>query len=159
MIAIRPCREDDSDTVLDIYNRAVREIACKDYSPAQIAAWAPWDRDTSAFAARLRAKPTFIAEIGDHAAGFADLEPDGHIDLFFVHPEHQRRGVGTALLDFLEALARSHGLDRLYAEVSITARPLFDGRGFAIIAPQLVEIRGQTLRNYKMEKLLGETSP
>lgn len=153
MIAIRPCKGTESDTILDIYNRSVREIAARDYTPAQIAAWAPEHGDMRAFAARLLAKPTFIAEIDGRAAGFCDLEDDGHIDLFFVHPDFQRCGVGRALLAHIEARAKQIGLARLYAEVSITARPFFERYGFRVLAKQTVEIRGQSLRNYRMEKL------
>ncbi len=153
MIAVRPYNGTESRTILDIYNRSVREIAARDYTPAQIAAWAPEHRDIQAFAARLLSKPTIIAEIDGRAAGFCDLEDDGHIDLFFVHLDFQRCGVGRALLAHIEVRAKQIRLARLYAEVSITARPFFERYGFRVLAEQTVEIRGQSLRNCRMEKL------
>lgn len=147
-------REDDLETLAQIFNRSIREIAARDYSPAQIAAWAHEDRDRTAFAARHASRPTFIAELAGAAAGFTDLAADGLIDFLFVHPDFQRRGVGRALLAHVEALARRQGLARLYAEVSITARPLFQACGFGILASQTVEHRGQTFINYRMEKRL-----
>lgn len=154
MIVIRSYRDSDCDTVLDIFNRSIREVASRDYSPAQVAAWAHEDRDMAAFAAKHANRPTFIAEVNGVAAGFSDLEADGLIDFLFVHPGFQRRGVGRALLAHVETLARRQELARLYAEVSITARPLFEACDFAVLTSQIVEHRGQTFANYRMEKRL-----
>jgi putative acetyltransferase len=154
VITIRSYRASDCDTVLDIFNRSIREVACRDYSPAQVAAWAHEDRDMAAFAAKHASRPTFIAEVDGAAAGFSDLETDGLVDFLFVHPGFQRRGVGRALLSHIEALARRQGPARLYAQVSITARPLFEACGFGVRAIQSVEHRGQTFTNYRMEKRL-----
>ena len=59
-----------------------------------------------------------------------------------------------ALLDRIEAMAREQGLHRLFTEASITARPVFEHRGFHVEAAQDVALRGQTFRNYRMAKAL-----
>jgi N-acetylglutamate synthase-like GNAT family acetyltransferase len=43
-IAIKPYRQADHDATIDIFLRAIREIAAKDYNPSQIEAWAQVDR-------------------------------------------------------------------------------------------------------------------
>ena len=88
--------------------------------------------------------------------GFADLEADGHLDCMYVHADYQRRGVASRLLSEVEAAGKAQGLNRLYSEVSITARPFFERRGFRVIAPQLVTARGQEFLNYRMEKFLAD---
>src|SRR5471030_3463667 len=103
MIEIREYRDSDCAALADIFQRAVREIARKDYSPMQVVAWAPEMRDIEAFAAGRTAKPTFVAEYDGQVAGFTDLDGDGHIDMFFVNPDFQRRGVGSAMLRFLRS--------------------------------------------------------
>ncbi|HTX06424.1 MAG TPA: GNAT family N-acetyltransferase, partial [Steroidobacteraceae bacterium] len=85
-------------------------------------------------------------------AGFSDLEADGHIDLLYVHPDFQRRGVARALLEHIESAARERSLLRLYTEASITARPVFEARGFRVIAPRTVTVGGESMINYRMEK-------
>ena len=45
------------------------------------------------------------------------------------------------------------GITRFYSEVSITARPFYEKFGFKVAKEQTVEIRGQKLRNFVMEKL------
>jgi putative acetyltransferase len=37
----------------------------------------------------------------------------------------------------------------------LAARPFFERRGFSIVTAQLAEKRGQFLRNFRMEKVLG----
>ena len=154
MIEIRDYRETDGVALADIFQRAVREIARKDYSPVQVMAWAPDAPDTAVFAARRGAKPTFVAEYDGKLAGFTDLDGDGHIDMFYVNPDFQRRGVASAMLRFLAERAQSEKRKRLHSEVSITARPVFERHGFKVLAYQTVQTNGQALGNYRMEKLL-----
>lgn len=44
------------------------------------------------------------------------VDDDAHLVLFAVRPERQRRGVGTALLAWLEACARVAGSERIQVE-------------------------------------------
>jgi putative acetyltransferase len=82
------------------------------------------------------------------------LDDDGHIDMFYVSPDFQRRGVAGAMLRFLTERAKGERRKRLHSEVSITARPVFERHGFKVLAYQAVQTNGQTLGNYRMEKLL-----
>ncbi len=154
MIEIRDYQDSDCDALADIFTRAVRQIARRDYSPAQILAWAPETCDMEKFAARRHARPTFVAEYKGQVAGFTDLDAEGHIDMFYVNPDFQRRGVGSAMLRFVTVRAQNERVKRLHGEVSITARPVFERHGFKVLAYQTVETNGQALGNYRMEKLL-----
>jgi putative acetyltransferase len=150
---IRLYQPSDLGAVIAIFSGAVRKIAAKDYDQAQIEAWAQADRDEWA-EARL-SRPTWVAAFGQETVGFTDLEPNGHLDMMFVHPAYQSRRVASALLEQVERSAQAQGLLRIFTEASITARPFFGRRGFRVTAPQIVEIRGQTLINFQMEKLLN----
>jgi len=145
----------DLDAVMDLFRESVRRIAIRDYSEAQVKVWAPDEPDRERWAARRASRPTWIAEIDGDIAGFTDLEPDGHVDMMFVHPDHQGKGVASALLETAESEAARLGLDRLYTEASITARPFFERKGFRVIAPQTVSLRGMDFINYRMEKRLA----
>ena len=100
-------------------------------------------------------RPTWVARLGGAVVGFTDLETDGHLDMMFVHPARQGRGIASQLLATVEAAARADSLARIFTEASITARPFFERRGFRLIAAQTVAIRGHALTNFRMEKLLG----
>jgi len=153
-IEIRDYRQEDCAALAGIFHRAVREIARKDYSRAQVLAWAPQLPDLDTFAARRSARSTFVAEYDTQPAGFTDLNTDGHIDMFYVNPDFQRRRVASAMLRFLITRGMKDGRKRLFSEVSITARPVFERHGFKVLAYQTVQTNGQTLGNYRMEKLL-----
>ena len=107
---------------------------------------------TEVAAAYGHVRRKFVAAQGEGVLGFAEFEGDGHIDTLYVHHEYQGCGIATRLLETIEAEARRLGLARLYTEASITARPFFERRGFSVVTPQRVEVRGQTFRNYRMEK-------
>jgi len=110
--------------------------------------------DVNAWAVRCAQGQTFVAQIDTIPVGFMSLEPDGHLDLLYVHAQHQRQGIASALLSRVESAARDQGLTRLFTESSITARAFFERRGFRMIAPQRVSMRGQEFINYRMEKAL-----
>jgi putative acetyltransferase len=46
------------------------------------------------------------------------------------------------------------GTRRLFAEVSVTARPFFERHGFAVLAEQEVAVREVRLTNYRIERPL-----
>jgi putative acetyltransferase len=149
---IRAYQPTDLDAVIAIFVGAIREVAARDYDPAQIDAWSRVDRQR--WEVRRLSRPTWIAVLGEAPVGFTDLEPDGHLDMMFVHPAHQGVGVATALLATVEAAARARGLPRLFTEASITAKPFFARRGFSVLGPQLVGAPGRQLMNFRMEKRL-----
>lgn len=153
LIPIRPYLPSDADATADIFLRAIREVAAKDYSPGQVNAWARID-DRARWAIRRSSRPAWIAELEYKPVGFTDLVPDGYLDMMFVHPEYQGLGVASLLLDQVEQKARELGLDRIHTEASITARPFFERRGFRVVKSQQVEKRGETLSNFLMDKSL-----
>jgi putative acetyltransferase len=152
MISIRRYTSNDLDEVISVFQGAVRKVASRDYDEAQIDAWAQVER--SGWSLARGSKPTWVAENGSAVIGFSDLEPDGHLDMMFVHPGYQGIGVATALLETVQAAALDLNLAKIFTEASITGRPFFERRGFVVIDPQRVEKRGQTFRTYKMTKLL-----
>ena len=140
----------DLDAVVSVFLRSVRGVASRDYDAGQIAAWAQVDRDVWSY--RRLDRPTWVALIDDVIAGFIDLESSGHIDMLFVDPACQRRGVASALLDTVENAAHVQRLAVLDTDASITARPFFEKHGFRVVRSQDVALRGQRLTNFRMEK-------
>ena len=141
----------DLDAVIGVFLRSVREVASRDYDAEQIAAWAQADRDV--WSRRRLERPTWVALLDDVIAGFIDLEGSGHIEMLFVDPASQRRGVASVLLDTVNAACKQR-LELLDTDASITARPFFEKHGFQVVRPQDVALRGQRLTNFRMEKRL-----
>jgi putative acetyltransferase len=141
--------------LLTLFRDTIRRVNCRDYSPAQITAWASDDIDSDEWAARFAGRFVVVAEDAGGLAGFAELEVNGHIDRMYVSVDHQGQGVGRVLLAEVVAEARRLGLVRLLVEASITARPFFESQGFAMLAPQVVVCRGVEFVNYRMERMLA----
>jgi putative acetyltransferase len=133
----------------------VQTLASRDYTQSQRHAWAAAIRDVEEFARRCAATMTWVALCEAQLAGFSVLEPDGHIDMLYVHPRFARRGVARALLTQIESIATTRGIPRLYTEASLTARPVFERSGFELIAAQTVTVDGEEMPNYRMEKRLS----
>lgn len=86
--------------------------------------------------------------------GFVELEGDGRLDMFYCRRDIVGRGVGTLLYAAVEERARGLGLGGIFTEASITARPFFEGRGFAVLERNVVLRHGVELVNFSMEKVL-----
>ena len=86
---------------------------------------------------------------GEIVIGFADMDRSGYLDRLYVHKDHQRQGVASALCDRLEKEIEA---DRYLTHASITARPFFEKRGYKTVREQQVERNGVLLTNYVMER-------
>ena len=156
---IREAVPGDVPQIVRIFFETIHRVNTRDYTAAQVAAWAPAVPDAEAWAARkLPTRTTFVADDDGVIAGFGELEPSGHIDCFYCRHDYQRRGVGSAILARIEERARSLGAARLFAEVSITAHPFFEARGFSVVRQQTVVRRGVELTNFVMDKPLPPSS-
>ena len=126
-------------------------VCAADYTPAELDAWAPPEGpDLAAWDASFQAHCTWIAEIGGRIAGFGDIDPaSGYLDRLYVGRDFQRRGVGAALCDVLEAACP---VRPVATHASRTARGFFEKRGYCLLRAQRVERRGQLLENFVMEK-------
>lgn len=153
---IRPFRSFDTDQIARLFHDTIRHVNRNDYTEAQVKAWAPEDIYFRDWEKHCGAKHTYVAEKNNLITGFAQLEDDGHIDCFYCHREYLGQGIGSLLLQKLEDVAIDLKINRLYAEVSITAKPFFLKKGFILIKEQEVRCRGELLTNYVMERHLGE---
>jgi putative acetyltransferase len=154
MLSIRPWQPTDSAALSALYEASVRELGARDYSPAQIEAWASLTPSPQNLAARMTDGRTRLVAVTDEIAGFIDVEPDGHIDLLYVAPAATGQGIARALLETVEALAPLSGATRLYAEASETARPAFERLGFAVTGRRDFEVGGLPIHNWAVEKPL-----
>lgn len=154
MLTVRSYTPHDAEATIEIFLRAIRDVASKDYNPAQIDAWVQVE-NREGWARRRASRPTWIAIVDGTSAGFSDLEPNGYLDMMFVHPHYQGMGVASLLLRTVEVAAHDQALPCIRTEASLTARPFFERRGFEVVAPQEVQKRSQVLKNFRMEKRLA----
>lgn len=141
----------DCDALLLVFYEAVHRTARGDYTPEELAAWAPDQPDRALWEEKFSTTETWVVETEGLPVGFANRD-GGYFDCLYVAPGHQRRGAASLLAERVEASARSEGIARLTADASRTARPFFEKRGYRLLRAQRVERRGQTLENFVMER-------
>lgn len=151
---IRSFENQDSEAVARLFYETIRETNIRDYSSAQVQAWAPNDVLLKDWAERSTSRLIYVADDDGVIAGFGELKPSGYIDCFYCHKNYQRCGVGRQIYEVIEAKALNLGLNHLTVEASITAKPFFQRMGFSVVKEQNVSCRGELLINYLMEKTL-----
>ncbi len=140
---------------MDIFYNTIHSVNATDYTAQQLDAWAPSScLELTSWYARWQVKPPYVALIDQTILGFTEFEQNGHIDCFYVHHEYQGQKVGSVLIYRIEKTASTLGLAKLFAEVSITAKPFFESKGFKEIRKQQIKRNGESLTNFVMEKHL-----
>lgn len=71
--------------------------------------------------------------------GTARVLPTGQIGRMAVAAEWRGRGVGSALLEALMALAREHGIGEFFLHAQATAVPFYESRGFRAVGEAFLE--------------------
>ena len=148
-MTIREYRSSDLREIVELFYDTVHTVNATDYTPEQLNAWADGRVDLAEWGRSLMEHITLVAEDGGRIAGFGDIDPSGYLDRLYVHKDYQRRGVATALCDALEGAVNA---ERIVTHASITAKPFFEERGYAVAWEQQELRHGVSLTNYRMEK-------
>lgn len=152
---IRPFQTGDEAALYRLHHEAIHRVAARDYTPEQIEAWAPARHDPGPWAIKMRHLRPFVAEADGRIAGYADLQPEGYIDHFFVSADFPRQGVGRMLMERIHEEAARQGIAELTADVSRTAQPFFARFGFEIVEQRFPVRSGVTIPNALMRKRLS----
>lgn len=168
---LRPATTADIADLRRLMRDTIASINARDYDNDQTTAWAAAaDRDET-FVHRIQHQLFLVAEIStpeistSTIVGFGSIElpplptcvrcvvvpPAAHLDLLYVQRDFQRCGIGRALMTALVTFAAQQGLRRVTANVSLTARPLFERAGFRLVAQQWPVVGGVAMPNLRME--------
>ena len=151
---IRQYKAGEEAQLWALFYHTIHQVNTQDYTEIQINAWAPKQVDMESWITKTQGRSPFVCLSNQQIVGYSDLQPNGYIDHFFCHHEFQGKGVGSALMRHIEQLAERQNIQKLTADVSLTAKGFFEHRGFEVVSNQQVSIRGQWLSNYKMQKNL-----
>ena len=149
---IRRFQVGDEIALFRVFLSAVHEVASRDYTREQIQAWAPADIDLNLWTNRIQALQPFVAVIDNAIVGYADIQPNGYIDHFYVSGNHARKGIGTFLMNHIHEEAKLLSVSELTSDVSKTAEPFFVLHGFHVAERKFPVCRGVTLQNALMRK-------
>lgn len=151
---VRKYQHGEEEIIWKIFHHTIHNINIKDYSIDQVEAWAPSNLDERVWLNKIIAIDPYVLVINSKIAAYADLQEHGYIDHFYCHHEYQRQGIGSFLYSYIEKIAKSKDIDTLSSDISITAKPFFESRGFTVHQKQFLNVRNQRLTNYKMTRKL-----
>lgn len=140
-----------------VYRAAIHGIARYHYTPEQLRAWATLTPSVAAFR-NMYGDGRYALVIdgeGRGLLGFADVEADGHVGMFYCRPEISGTGIAGELYRALEAESRRLGIAALRVEASETAVGFFQRQGFSRIRRNDLRVNGVDIHNYSMTKTLG----
>ena len=146
---IRSYAPSDIQEMAALFYDTVHTVNARDYTPAQLNAWATGEVDLAAWDQSFQEHISLVAEENGVIVGFGDMDETGYLDRLYVHKDYQGQGVATALCNALEAACPA----KIFTtHASLTARPFFKGRGYRVLRRQTVVRRGVALDNFVMEK-------
>ncbi len=150
---LREYRTPDCEEMAKLFYDTLHSVNAADYTEEQLDAWANGKVDLEVWNRSFLEHHTVIAveDRGDaeQIIGFGDMDSAGYLDRLYVHKDHQREGIASAICDDLERNVKS---ETYVTHASITAKPFFLKRGYRVVKEQQVERCGILLTNFLMEK-------
>ncbi|NGX50120.1 MAG: putative N-acetyltransferase YafP [Candidatus Anoxychlamydiales bacterium] len=152
-IVIRSYRLEEAKALMYIFYNTIHKVNIKDYTLEQVDAWAPKENlKIEDWQERFKKSNPIVAIVDEKIVGFAEFGSDGYIDCFYIHHEWIGKEIGTALMKEIFLRAKKNNIKRIFVDVSITAKPFFEKKGFMVLSKQTIIRKGVELTNYQMEK-------
>jgi len=130
---IREATVDDTAAIMTLHERSVRGLCSADYTSEQIDGWL--SRSTlERYQQRLQFHRSFIAELDGEMVGYVRWNPGtNELCSIFVHPDYVRRGIATLLMKKAYQDVKTHGVQDLWLDASLTAVPFYEVEGWEVV--------------------------
>lgn len=153
---IRTAKLSDASEVKELFQDTVLNINKRDYSKAEVEDWASCGNDLSHIEEMIKTH-YFIVAVNRQSqiVGFSSITQQSYLHSMFVHKDFQGQGIATLLLKEIERYATMNGIARITSEVSLTARPFFEKRGYIVTKEQKRKANQLSLTNFWMVKFLN----
>lgn len=152
---IRHGQPDDISDLQKLFVANITSVCKGDYNTEQITVWTAGVNNKEYWIDLTTKQFLLVAHNNESILGFCSLKHFNHVDMLYIHPNHQGEGIARALYLSIETEAKRQYQSLLTADVSKTALPFFEKMGFTIISPQTVIRQGVELTNFKMKKVLS----
>ena len=148
-------RRAEPEDLLELQTLFVETIRCtciNDYSREQINAWTASVENKQQWINKIKNQFFLIAEIDGKIVGFGSLGNGNYLDLLYVHKDYLRKGIAEKIYGELANESKRLGFKKITSDVSITAKPFFEKKGFKIEKENKLLIKGIEIINYRMIK-------
>ena len=144
----------------ELFQNTVLAVNSKDYSQAEVEDWASCGDDLSNIEEMIKTH-YFIVAVNQQSqiVGFSSITPQGYLHSMFVHKDFQGKGIATMLLEEIERYAITAGIMRITSEVSLTARPFFEKKGYIVKEEQKRKANQLSLTNFWMAREMAKIKP
>ena len=150
-----PLEDKDIPEMQELFRSTVLNVNIRHYTKEEVEDWASCG-DSVEHLKELLSHNHFIGAFDEASrmVGFSSMNKGGYLHSMFVHKDWQGKGVATQLLSEVEHIARQWGVAEITSEVSLTARPFFEKKGYEIVKMQKYRANKLELTNFVMRKLL-----
>lgn len=159
MITVREASSADAETVIEVVCASITQSCTTDHrnDPYTLAKWLE-NKTPQQFVSWISNNNNFcvVAHLNERLAGVGLLHRGGEIRLFFVAPDAQRHGVGTAIHAALEEKAALWGLRVVHLQSTALARQFYEALGYK--ASGAATLRFGLLQCYPYEKMLPQSN-
>lgn len=152
-ITIRRAEPEDLKELQALFVETINSTCPGDYTAPQINAWTSSIENKDRWNRLIVHQYSIVAIIDGKIVGFAALDNGDYLDFMYVDKTHQRKGIATQLFDALKLESLRQGFYKLQSDVSITARPFFEAKGFEVAKENRKSVNGIELVNYRMQEI------
>jgi putative acetyltransferase len=153
-IILRQATLADLPEMKELFRGTILHVCANEYDAEQRAVWASSSEKTERWENLISEQYVLLAIKDGIIAGFGSLLSGNYLDFMYVHKEYQRQGIADALLSALEAEAIRQKTTVITSDISKTARPFFEKKGYVVVVEQQNPRGDVVLINYKMKKEL-----
>lgn len=151
-ITLRQVTLTDLPEMKELFRGTIMNVCANEYDAEQRAVWASSSEKTERWENLIKEQYVLLAIKEGVIVGFGSLLNGDYLDFMYVHKEYQRQGIADALLNALEAEAMRQNTTVITSDISKTARPFFEKKGYVVDAEQQNPKGEVVLVNYKMKK-------
>ena len=157
---IRQAQQSDAVELKELFQNTVLVINRRDYSQAEVEDWASCGNNLSNIKERIETH-CFVVAVNQQSqiVGFSSITSQGYLHSMFVHKDFQGEGIATMLLEEIERYAITAGITRITSEVSLTARPFFEKKGYIVKEEQKRKANQLSLTNFWMAREMAKIKP
>lgn len=137
-LSFRLADERDAGAVCNIQTSAIRKICSTSYGKEISEQWAADMEANDDYISFIRKRQMTVAISNDRIVGFGCLDISGdEITKLYVSPDFSRRGIGSALIQYLEEQARKAGCSRIKVCSSKNAVTFYGRHGYSMLDPDV----------------------
>lgn len=150
-VEIRAMQDADAPEVHAIHTDCLRRTLRNHYEEHQIVAWMTGRAPEGYLRARDGGENFLVAVASDHVVGFTSWA-GGELLSLFVHPDAQRFGLGTRLVEAAMAQAGAVGSPIVAIKAALGATRFYEKFGFLDTGPGSTMKRGVEIPDRRMRR-------